>query len=58
MKNNCCFLSYYTKADSHIINMVKIVLDVTDHATTNELEHATGFDTSDLAAKTFCYFES
>ena len=44
-------MSYYPKPDSHIRDKVKIVLDLTNYPTKKELEHATGIDTSDLAAK-------
>ena len=44
-------MSYYPEPDSHIRDKVKVVLDLTNCATKKELEHATGIDTSDLAAK-------
>ena len=44
-------MSYYPETDSHIRNKVKVVLDLANYATTKELEHATGIDKSDLAAK-------
>ena len=44
-------MSYYPEPDSHIRDKVKVVLDLTNYATKKELEHATGIDTSDLAAK-------
>ena len=44
-------MSYYPGPDSHVRDKVKIVLDLSDYATKKELEHATGIDTSDLAAK-------
>ena len=44
-------MSYYPEPDSHVRDKVKIVLDLSDYATKKELEHATGIDTSDLAAK-------
>ena len=44
-------MSYYPEPDSHIRDKVKVVLDLSNYATKKELDHATGFDTSDLAAK-------
>ena len=44
-------MSYYPKPDSHIRDKVKVVLDLTNYSTRKELEHATGIETSDLAAK-------
>ena len=44
-------MSYYPEPDSHIGDKVKVVLDLSNHATKKELDHATGVDTSDLAAK-------
>ena len=44
-------MSYYPEPDSHVRDKVKIVLDLSDYATKKELEHATGIDPSDLAAK-------
>ena len=44
-------MSYYPEPDSHIKDKVKVVLDLSNYATTKELEHATGIDTSNLAAK-------
>ena len=44
-------MSYYPEPDSHIRDEVKVVLDLSNYATKKELEHATGIDTSDLAAK-------
>ena len=44
-------MSYYPKPDSHIRDKVKVVLDLTNYATRKGLEHATGIETSDLAAK-------
>ena len=42
---------YYLEPDSHIRDEAKVVLELSNFATKNELEHATGVDTSDLAAK-------
>ena len=44
-------MSYYPESDSHIRDKVKVVLDLSNYATKKELEHATGVDISDLAAK-------
>ena len=44
-------MSYYLETESHIRDKVKVVLDLSNYATKKELEHATGIDTSDLAAK-------
>ena len=44
-------MSYYPEPDIHIRDKVKVVLDLTNYATKKELEHATGINTSDLAAK-------
>ena len=42
----CC-----KKPDSRIRDKVKVLLDLSNYATKKELDHATGIDTSDLAAK-------
>ena len=44
-------MSYYQEPDSHIRDKVKVVLDLPKYASKKELEHATGIDTFDLAAK-------
>ena len=44
-------MSYYPEPDSHIRYKVKVVLDLSNYATKKELDHATGVDTSDVAAK-------
>ena len=44
-------MSYYPETDSHIRDKVKVVVDLPNYATKKELEHATGLDTSDLAAR-------
>ena len=44
-------MSYYTEPDSHIRNKIKVKLDLSNYATKKELEHGTGVDKSDLAAK-------
>ena len=47
MKYNCCWVNYKWV----IIQTVKVVLELLNYATKKELEHATGVDTFDLAAK-------
>ena len=44
-------MSYYPEPDSHMGDKIKVVLDLTNYDTKKELDHATGVDTSDLAAK-------
>ena len=44
-------MSYYPVTDSHIRDKVQVLLDLSNCATRNKLDHATGVDTSDLAAK-------
>ena len=44
-------MSYYQETDRHIRDKVKVVLDLSNYATKNKLDHVTGVDTSDLAAK-------
>ena len=44
-------MSCYQESDSHIRDEVKVVLDLSNYATKEELERATSIDTSDLAAK-------
>ena len=44
-------MSYYPEPDIHIRNKVKVVLELSNDATKTELDHCTGVDTSDLAAK-------
>ena len=39
-----------SRTDSHVRDKVKVVLDLTNYGTKKELGHATGVDTSDLAA--------
>ena len=43
-------MSYYPEPDSHIIDKVKVVLDLTNYPT-KKIEYATDVDLSDLAAK-------
>ena len=42
---------YYPEADSNIRDNVKVVFDLSNYATKKELDHATGVDTFELAAK-------
>ena len=44
-------MSFYPEQDSHIGDKVKVVLDLSNYTTRKELGHATGVDSSDLAAK-------
>ena len=44
-------MSFYPETDSHIRDKVKVVFNLSNYATKKELEHATGVNTSDLAAK-------
>ena len=44
-------MCYYPEPERHIRDKVKVVLDLSNYATEKELKHATGIDTSDLAAK-------
>ena len=44
-------MSSYPEPDNHIRNKVKVVLDLSNYAKEKELNHATGDETSDLAAK-------
>ena len=44
-------MSFYPEPDSHIRDKVKVIFDLSNYATKKELEHATGVNTSDLAAK-------
>ena len=44
-------MSYYPEPDSYIRDKVKVVLDLSNYATRKESDHATGVDTSGLAAK-------
>ena len=43
-------MNCYLKPDSHIRDEVKVVLDLSKYETKKELDHATGVDTSYLAA--------
>ena len=44
-------MSYHSEPDCHIRDKIKVVLGLSNNATKKELDHATGVDTSDLAAK-------
>ena len=44
-------MSYYPEPDNHIKNKIKVELDLSRYAMKKELDHITGFDTSDFAAK-------
>ena len=44
-------MNFYPEPYSHIRDKDKIVLDLSNYATNKELDHATGADTSDLAAQ-------
>ena len=44
-------MNHYPEPDSHIQDKVKVVLNFSNYANKNELDHATGVNTSDLAAK-------
>ena len=44
-------ISHYTEPDSHVLDKVKVVLNLSSYTTERELKDATGVDTSNLAAK-------
>ena len=44
-------MSFYPETDSHIRDKVKVALELWNHITKKELDHATDVDTSDVAAK-------
>ena len=44
-------MSYYPESYSHFRDKVKVVLDLSNYPTKKELDHTTGVDTFDLAAK-------
>ena len=44
-------MSYYPESESHIRDKVKEILDLSNYVTKKELNDATYFDTSNLAAK-------
>ena len=57
MRKNCCVVSYkwvIIQNQTVIWETVKVALDTTNYSTKTELEHATGIDTFDLAAKKDC----
>ena len=43
-------MSYYPEPGSQFRDKIKIVLSLSNYATKKKLDHATGVDTSDLAA--------
>ena len=43
-------MSYYPEPDSHIKCKVKVALDLSNYPAEKELDHASGVNTSDLAA--------
>ena len=45
-------MSYYPEPVNHIRDKVKVVLDLSNHATKKELKFIAGVDTSNLVAKT------
>ena len=47
---------YYPQSDNHIRDKGKVVLFLSNYATKREFYHATGVDTSDLAAKKILLF--
>ena len=49
-------MSCYPEQDIRIKSKIKIELDLSTYATKKELEHATGADISDLAAKNILLF--
>ena len=46
-------MTYYPEPDSYIRDKVKVLLDLLNYASKEELEHVAGVDTSDLAAKKY-----
>ena len=44
-------MSFYPETDSHIRDKVKVALELWNHITKKELDHATDVDTYDVAAK-------
>ena len=44
-------MSHYSEPDRHIIDKVKVVLELPNYATTKKLKHTADLDTSYLAAK-------
>ena len=44
-------MNYYPEPESYLRDKVKVILDLSNYATKIELAHATGIDSSDVAAK-------
>ena len=44
-------MTYYPEPDSYIRNKIKVELDLSNYPSKKELDHVTGVDTSNLAAK-------
>ena len=44
-------MTYYPEPDCHIRDKVKVVWGLSNYAIKTKFEHATGINTSDLAAK-------
>ena len=44
-------MSCHPEPDRHIRNKIKVELDLSNYVAKKELDHATGVDTSDVAAK-------
>ena len=44
-------MNYYSETDSHIKDYSKVLLLLLNYVTKKDLKYATGFDTSNLAAK-------
>ena len=44
-------MSCHPEQDRHIRNKIKVELDLSNYVAKKELDHATGVDTSDVAAK-------
>ena len=44
-------MSHYAEPDSHVLDKVKVVLNLSSYTTERELKDAAGVDTSNLAAK-------
>ena len=51
-------MSYYPKSDSRIRDKVKVLLNLSNYATKEEVDLATVVDTFELAAKKCYCFES
>ena len=46
-------MSYYPEPDNYVRDKVKVILYLSNYATRKELEHATGVDEYNLAAKSY-----